>query len=520
MIKKLSKSITKVNAAAFVAVILVGAVSIFFTQNILHNAYKIQTISEDIVLTDSIHSDIYTLIRETHHFLLEEDDLSSKEALRLISELEKKVTDYKNHEMTEEHAGENLEIAQLDIILSSIKKLYAVNEIIAEFKETGAYNHNDLIELEEYSYTIEETADEINKIHMNKIQRWINESLNNMWKIMGIYLFFIFLGGLTIFAGHRALIKKIASPIKELASATMEFAEGKLGKRVQTNSETEIGLLYNSFNEMAEKLQKNDEFLRKFNEELEQRVNERTYELQMTNQHLRNTRNALIRTEKAAAIGQIAAGVTHEIKNPLNSLAINTQMLMKELSDKFGGDSSVHESASLIKYEVNRINNILEEFVKFAKFPEPQYFENNINQVIQETADFISDSAASANVAIKLNLHDDIPGFMLDARQFKEVILNLAQNAIKAMKDGGELEMKTDMKDGNVVIYVTDTGEGILEKNLQSIFKPFYSTRAGGLGLGLPIVQRIVESHGGEIYCTSVPGEKTVFEIVLPLERG
>jgi signal transduction histidine kinase len=109
---------------------------------------------------------------------------------------------------------------------------------------------------------------------------------------------------------------------------------------------------------------------------------------------------------------------------------------------------------------------------------------------------------------------------MLDARQFKEVILNLAQNAIKAMKDGGELEMKTDMKDGNVVIYVTDTGEGILEKNLQSIFKPFYSTRAGGLGLGLPIVQRIVESHGGEIYCTSVPGEKTVFEIVLPLERG
>jgi signal transduction histidine kinase len=300
----------------------------------------------------------------------------------------------------------------------------------------------------------------------------------------------------------------------------MEFAEGKLEKRVHTDSETEIGLLYNSFNEMAGKLQENDELLRKFNEELEQKVSERTYELQMANHQLRKTRDALIRTEKAAAIGQIAAGVTHEIKNPLNSLAINTQMLLKELAGQFGTDSSIHESASLMKYEVNRINNILEEFVKFAKFPEPNFFENNINQVINETADFISDSARSSNVNIRLTLSDDIPLFIFDARQFKEVILNLTQNGIKAMKNGGELEIKTGMKDRNVIINIIDTGEGIPEKNLQSIFKPFYSTRAGGLGLGLPIVQKIVESHGGKINCTSVTGEGTVFEIVLPVERG
>jgi two-component system NtrC family sensor kinase len=310
------------------------------------------------------------------------------------------------------------------------------------------------------------------------------------------------------------------NPIKELADTTNEFAGGKLEKRVVTGSTTEIGQLYNSFNRMAERLQENDEILRKFNEALENKVQERTIELRDANVQLHKTQNALIRTEKVAAIGQIAAGVTHEVKNPLNSLSINTQMLLRDLSDKFGEDSSVYETATLIRYEINRINNILEEFVKFAKFPEPQFFENDINQVIQEVSDLMMENARESDVAINLTLQEGIPLFKFDARQFKEVIMNLCQNAINAIKENGSIEIVSSMAKENVIIHVSDAGEGIAEKNLGNIFSPFFSTKEGGMGLGLSIVQKIIESHGGKISCTSKVGTGTDFEIILPLERG
>jgi signal transduction histidine kinase len=101
----------------------------------------------------------------------------------------------------------------------------------------------------------------------------------------------------------------------------------------------------------------------------------------------------------------------------------------------------------------------------------------------------------------------------------KEVFMNLSQNAIKSMDKGGTLEIKSSLRDRNIIISITDTGEGIREKNLEKIFRPFYSTREGGLGLGLPIVQRITESHGGKISCSSEPETGTTFEIILPMER-
>jgi nitrogen fixation/metabolism regulation signal transduction histidine kinase len=374
--------------------------------------------------------------------------------------------------------------------------------------------------MEMFGYEIEEIAAKINDVHFDKIENSISKSLSIMRIILFIYLVFITIGGLAIYAGHLALLKRVVNPIKSLASATMEFADGKLDIRVNTDSESEIGQLYHSFNQMADKLQENDEILRKFNEALERKVRERTSELQLANDKLQKTQIALIRTEKIAAVGQIAAGVTHEVKNPLNSLSISTQMLMKELADKFGRDSSSYESASLIKHEINRINNIMEEFVKFAKFPEPQFFMNNINNVISEVTAMISSSAQEKDVHIELSLQDDIPEFKFDARQIKEVLINLIQNAKKSLTSNGRLEIKTAVSAENVIIIVKDNGEGIPEKYLDKIFTPFFSTKEEGLGLGLPIVQKIIESHGGKIECTSTVGEGTDFEITLPHERA
>ncbi|MBI4681429.1 MAG: HAMP domain-containing protein, partial [Nitrospirae bacterium] len=340
-----------------------------------------------------------------------------------------------------------------------------------------------------------------------------------MWIIIIFYVAFLIIGLGSVYAGHSLLSKNVINPIKELAAATTEFSEGMFGKRVHTHSKTEIGLLYQSFNKMAEKLEEHNKLLKSFNEELEKKVMERTEALQATNEQLRKTQNALIRTEKIAAIGQIAAGVAHEVKNPLNSLSINIQLLLREVLDKFGSDSPFYESASIIKSELNRINNIVEEFVKFAKFPEPNFIQDNINKVITEVADIISHKAKDSGITVKLSLKDNIPVFKFDAKQFKTVLINLSLNSIDAMREGGILEMKTALRDKDIIIYVSDNGRGFQEKDLGNIFSPFFSTKEGGLGLGLSIVQKIVENHGGKIKCTSKVGEGTTFEIILPIER-
>ena len=519
MLKKLGKSITIVNAIAFTVVILIGGVSIFFAQNILHSAYKIEELSKDIIKVDSMHSDAYRLVLSMHHFLIEQDELYSSETIEVISKLKKKVEEYKGEELKEYSSEKNVEVELLDNMLEDVKGLEVISGIMTQFSTTGHFDRDKLIELEEYAYGIEVITDKINKVHLSRINGLIEQSLTNMWIILFIYLVFIIIGGLSIYVGHIILLKKVISPIKALAFATVEFAEGTLNKRVYTDSGTEIGQLYQSFNQMAEKLQENDEFLREFNEELEKKVKERTIKLQEANEELKKMQNALIRSEKIAAVGQIAAGVTHEIKNPLNSLSISTQLLSRELSDSFGPDSSAHETASLIKSEITRINNILEAFVKFAKFPEPQFFDNNINQVVKEVADLFSESAKDAGVGLEVSLQENIPDIKFDEKQLREVLINLSQNALKSMKSGGSLKIKTLLIDGNVIIRVTDTGDGIPEQNIGKIFSPFFSTREGGLGLGLSIVQRIVESHGGKIICQSKIGEGTTFEVLLPVER-
>lgn len=519
MLKKLGKSITIVNAVAFIVVILVGGVSIYLTKNILHSAYKIEALSEDIIKVDNMHADAYRLVLGMHHFLLEEDD-DPAYLTSVLKDLEDEINDYLNEELDELSEGPNLEIKLLQDLLVNVNELKAVSDLAEVYVKTGRFDKDKLYSLEEYAYEIEEVTSEINKVHMKKIGRWTNESLRNMWMIFFIYLVFILIGGLSIYAGHIILLSRVVKPIKELAAATIEFADGKLDKRVYTDAKTEIGQLYTSFNRMAEKIQENDELLRKFNEELENKVSERTSDLRDANEQLKLTQAALVRTEKIAAVGQIAAGVTHEIKNPLNSLSINAQMLMKALSKELDSESSVHETATHIKYEINRINNILEEFVKFAKFPEPQFYVNDINQVIQEVVNIVDENAKELGVTIHTSLQNDIQPFNFDARQFKEILMNLFQNALKALKNGGSLGVETTMSAGNLTIRVTDNGEGIPEKNLDNIFSPFFSTREGGMGLGLSIVQKIVESHGGKITCMSEAGKGTTFKITMSLERS
>jgi signal transduction histidine kinase len=482
MLKKLGRNITVFNAIAFTVVLLVGGVSMVFAKNILHNAYKIEEESEHISIIHSIHTDAYRLVLAMHHFLIDADKIYAREAISLISQIKTETENYKAVEAAELYAERNLEIELLNSILEDIRQLGALTQFFEDYSKTSVLDRDELMGFETFAYDLEASALKINEIHFNKIRYWQAESLSSMSIIAVYYAVFLFIGGISIFIGHKFLKKNVVDPIKILDSATLEFAEGALDKRVHTHSHTEIGRLYQSFNKMAEKLQQNDMHLRRFNE--------------------------------------VAAGVSHEVKNPLNVLSVAAQKILKKLSGQSGSDPEVYKWASYTKHEINRINNILEEFVKFAKFPEPQFFENDITGVIKEVADLISENAKISGVTIKLSLQENVPIFRFDARQLKEVLMNLSKNAVQAMKNGGMLEIKTAVADEKVFIHVTDTGEGISENNLDKIFTSFFSTKEGGLGLGLPIVQKIIESHGGKISCTSHSGKGTTFEIILPVKRG
>ncbi len=512
MFKKLGKIITILNVTGFVLVMLVGGTSIYFAKQILDNGYKIEHIGLEINEVDNFRTDALRLIHHVHTFFITKNPVYSAQAYETVASIRKQVHDYEVHKHDNHRVKSQMETRLFGIISRNVEGMVLVSNLIEEFSMAGILDRDKLKQLERFIYEIEDTAIMINKMHLNQIAEWEKDSMATMWKILILYVIFVVGGGVAVLIGHRLLTRKVAKPIMEVATATLEFAEGRYSKRVHTDSKTEIGKLYEAFNEMADKLQERDELLRTFNEKLENKVRERTIELETAHEKLR-------RTEKIAAVGQIAAGVTHEVRHPLNSLALSAHELSKEISGKLGDDSPAYKSSRLFNFEINRINNILEEFINFAKFPEPRFFDNDINKVIGEVVDMFG-SLKEKGVNIELLLDERIPSFKFDARQVKEIFINLLENACKATENGGRVEIKTAISNHNVMIKVRDTGRGISDNVMEKIFSPFFSTDDAGLGLGLPIVQKIVESHGGKINCSSKVGQGTEFEITLPTEAA
>jgi len=513
MFKNLGKIITVLNVIGFILVMLVGGTSIFLSNHIFKNGHKIEHISLEINDIDNMRTDALRILHHIHSFFINQEEVYSNHANRTVANIRKQVYEYNKHKHEKHRIKTVKELRLFEIITGNVEKLVIVSKILEDFSMSRILDNEKLRFLEALTYEIEATAITINKMHLNQIAAWEKDSMETMWQILILYLIFMLGGGVSVIVGHRLLTKKVAKPIMEVATATLEFSKGTYNKRVHTDSKTEIGKLYQSFNEMAEKLQQNDELLRKFNETLENKVKERTTALEKAHEKIR-------RTEKIAAVGQIAAGVTHEIRHPLNSLSLSAHELSKEIADSLGTESSAYKSARLFNFEINRINNILEEFINFAKFPESKFFENNINDVVNEVAELMTENLNEKGIRINLFLDNNISDINFDARQFKEVLINLFENACKASKNGDSIEVKTVMSEDRVTIRISDTGSGISDKLREKIFSPFFSTNENGLGLGLPIVQKIIESHGGTLTFKSRIGEGTEFAITLPMKNA
>lgn len=234
--------------------------------------------------------------------------------------------------------------------------------------------------------------------------------------------------------------------------------------------------------------------------------------------------------EQLEELAKLTGELAHEIKNPLSTIKINLKLISEELqvpdvteSGKMSLDKDGQKLArarrkiAIIQKETDRLEEILDGFLRYINRAELQLANVNINELVSDMIDFYSPQAYSHSITIRQGLQNEPLICKIDARMLKQVILNLFVNAQYAMSNGGELMIRTDNQQTNAVIQISDTGCGIDKDILRNIFKPYYSSRPEGMGLGLATARKIVEGHKGTITVNSEPGKGTSFTIKLPL---
>jgi PAS domain S-box-containing protein len=225
----------------------------------------------------------------------------------------------------------------------------------------------------------------------------------------------------------------------------------------------------------------------------------------------------LLHAERLAAIGRMSAKVAHEIRNPLSSISLNSELLEEEIAGYKGVDSK--EAKSLLRsiaVELDRLTDITEDYLRFAKLPAPRFKGVTVNSVVRDLLGMLENEIAERRVKVRTKLRPRLPRIKVDQEQLRRALLNMLKNSLEAMPDGGEITISTGRNSGGVSISISDTGTGIREEDLDHIFNPFFTTKEIGTGLGLPLAQQIVAEHGGEISCSGNWGVGATFVVSLP----
>jgi two-component system NtrC family sensor kinase len=293
------------------------------------------------------------------------------------------------------------------------------------------------------------------------------------------------------------LARGILQPIRDLVSASGRWAKGDFDYQVKVSQKDEIARLQETFNFMASSLKERDDKLREY------------------------TDQQIMKSERLATIGQLAAGVAHEINNPLGTISIYAQMVLDEL----GKDSdSCRENIAVVMKQTNKAGRIVKDLLEFARQSEPEMRMLNINDVLRKAIAITTHPAELQNIRLLTDLTPELPDIRGDGDKLQQVFVNIIVNALQAMPKGGTLTVctRTTEDSGFVEIEISDTGCGIPQEYLSKLFDPFFSTkRTGeGTGLGLSVTLGIVEKHNGTIDVKSKVGEGSTFVIRLPAEKN
>ena len=231
-----------------------------------------------------------------------------------------------------------------------------------------------------------------------------------------------------------------------------------------------------------------------------------------------------LQSERLATIGAMSAKLAHEIRNPLSSVRLNLDLVADEIPAVAGTQpraaAEMRALLATVDAEVHRIQRVTEDYLQFARMPKPRWEVVALNEVLTQRLAFLHSTFAKAGVRLATDYAPDLPAVAGDEEQLWQAILNLVRNALEAMPEGGALTVRTTQSDGWVRLAITDTGKGMTGAEREQIFKPFFSTKPGGTGLGLPLTQQIIAEHGGRLRCESAPGQGTTFAMELPLTES
>jgi signal transduction histidine kinase len=237
-------------------------------------------------------------------------------------------------------------------------------------------------------------------------------------------------------------------------------------------------------------------------------------QLSVANQQLREAEAAVRRSERLAALGQLTAGLAHELRNPLGTIKASSEMLSRNVAPE---NEIAREVAGYISTEVDRCNSLVSRFLDFARPLEARLAEADLTQVIDHAVGMLAREAGERNITVYRNYAPEIPPFPMDAELMERVFFNLVQNSVQASQPGSSVTVKTRLAGDMAETSVIDRGSGIDPKLIETIFNPFFTTKSDGVGLGLAIVSKIVDRHGGKMTVESRPGEGSVFRVSLPL---
>lgn len=310
---------------------------------------------------------------------------------------------------------------------------------------------------------------------------------------------------------HYLLTRKyICDPIQGLLEQTQSLSEGDLSARVKNLSKDEIGELGRSFNVMADNLTQAQLELKEWGNTLELKVEQRTAEMS-------DMQSQLLRSAKLASMGELVAGVAHEINNPLTGI-----LMFASLSSKTPDlPQQVKDNLDLIVSETGRCAKIVRGLLEFARESFPEKKRDSINRIIEHTLTLVSQQIILQDVDIQCHCGESLPDLEIDADQLQQVFFNMFINAGQAMPNGGKLIISTQWvaEEKEIKIVVEDTGTGISQENLDKVFDPFFSTKSQkGFGLGLSVSYGIIKNHGGRVDVKSREGEGTRFSIYLPVD--
>ncbi len=298
------------------------------------------------------------------------------------------------------------------------------------------------------------------------------------------------LGVLTFVVGILVSLyaRRVLSPLQKVTDRAKDVARGDLEPKPALSTGDEIAELSQAFEKMVFAVGK--------------------------------AQSRAVANERLAAIGKMAAHVTHEIRNPLSSIGLNIELLDEELATA-GVRGESKNLLGAITREVSRLEQLSEEYLRVARLPSPRMEAENLAELVTDVADFARPEAERAHCTLTVDIDKgDLPSALFDEAQLRQALLNLLRNAREAMPDGGAIELSVGAEGMSVLVSVKDRGTGIPDAVRTKIFDPFFSTKGEGTGLGLAITRQIVEAHGGSLSCTSRPKEDgggTTFTIALPI---